>query len=347
MSSFLIRRASFGVLVFLAAVALASALSSPVSAGSPAPMQVISRDPYTNPDTEHATQVEPSSFANGNTIVAAFQSGRAFNGGASNIGWARSDDGGVTWSHGFLPGTTLVEGGAYQRATDSVVAYDAMHDVWMISDVAFNVPGGHVGPPAAVMVSRSTDGGVTWQNPIAMDEQTTPTIADKNWTVCDNNPASPYYGHCYTQYSAPSPTPDGYPLTMTMRTSTDGGLTWGPAKTVDGTQYGGGGQPVVQPNGDVVVPFEQLSATDGTFDAMAAFRSTDGGDTWHDASEIAAVRMFNRPKNDIRLGVLPSAAVDASGRVFVVWNDCRFEKNCSANDVVMTTSSNGVDWTPI
>ena len=23
---------------------------------------------------------------------------------------------------------------------------------------------------------------------------------DKNWTVCDNSPSSPFYGHCYTQF---------------------------------------------------------------------------------------------------------------------------------------------------
>jgi len=47
----------------------------------------LSSDPYTNPDSNHKTQVEPDTFAFGNTIVAAFQSGRFFDGGASNIGW--------------------------------------------------------------------------------------------------------------------------------------------------------------------------------------------------------------------------------------------------------------------
>jgi hypothetical protein len=44
---------------------------------------------------------------------------------------------------------------------------------------------------------------------------------------------------------------------------------------------------------------------------------------------------------------MPSAEVDSSGRVYVAWSDCRFESGCSANDMVMTTSSDGVAWTPV
>jgi hypothetical protein len=39
----------------------------------------LSADPYTNPTSQHQTEVEPDTFAYGSTIVAAFQAGR-FNG---------------------------------------------------------------------------------------------------------------------------------------------------------------------------------------------------------------------------------------------------------------------------
>src|SRR6266581_7291474 len=61
----------------------------------------ISSDPYTNKTSQHKTEVEPDSFAFGNTVVAAFKVGRYFKGGASNIGWATSITGGRTWTHGF------------------------------------------------------------------------------------------------------------------------------------------------------------------------------------------------------------------------------------------------------
>ena len=62
--------------------------------------------PNSAPAAAHATEVEPDSFAWGSTVVTAFQTGRVFNGGASDIGWATSTNGGVSWTHGFLPGTT-------------------------------------------------------------------------------------------------------------------------------------------------------------------------------------------------------------------------------------------------
>ena len=67
----------------------------------------MSTDPFTNPDSQHATEVEPDTFASGQTVLATFQVGRFFNGGASDIGWARSTDGGATWGvSSFLPGLT-------------------------------------------------------------------------------------------------------------------------------------------------------------------------------------------------------------------------------------------------
>jgi len=51
--------------------------------------------------------VEPDTFAFGSTVVSAFQVGRVFNGGATDIGFATSSNGGVSWAHGFLPGTSV------------------------------------------------------------------------------------------------------------------------------------------------------------------------------------------------------------------------------------------------
>jgi hypothetical protein len=68
----------------------------------------ISSDTYTNPDSQHKTQVEPDTFAAGSTIVMATQTGRFFDGGASNIAFATSVDGGATWTTGNLPGITKI-----------------------------------------------------------------------------------------------------------------------------------------------------------------------------------------------------------------------------------------------
>src|SRR5262249_45196733 len=111
----------------------AVALFATAGASATAPLTRVSADPFTNSTSQHATEVEPDTFANGATVVAAFQVGRFFNGGATDIGFVRSGDGGTTWGPaGFLPGMTFSSGAAspFQRVSDASVAYDAAHSTW-------------------------------------------------------------------------------------------------------------------------------------------------------------------------------------------------------------------------
>src|SRR5690349_17672034 len=90
-------------------------------------LKQVSSDPYTNATSYHATEVEPDTYASGATLVSAFQAGRFFDGGSSNIGWATTANGGSTWSHGFLPGTTAFStpAGPFARISDPAVTYEA------------------------------------------------------------------------------------------------------------------------------------------------------------------------------------------------------------------------------
>jgi len=145
--------------------------------------------------------VEPDSFSNGSTIVATYQVGRIYDGGACAIGFSTSTDNGATWTSGLLPGLTKwtkTEGaGTYDRATDAAVAYDAIHNVWMISALVLTEAGGVEG--VAIFTSRSTDGGHTWVTPLLATENSS-LSPDKNWIVCDNTVSSPFYGNCYTEW---------------------------------------------------------------------------------------------------------------------------------------------------
>jgi hypothetical protein len=311
---------------------------SPAVAAPPAPgLTQVSSDPFTNPTSQHRTQVEPDSFSYGQRAVSAFQSGRFFAGGASDIGWATSTGQGGVWKQGFLPGTTKFVGGPYDAVSDPSVAYDAAHHVWLISSLALSDQNGGV----AVLVSRSPN-GLQWSAPVIVAAADSGADLDKNWTVCDNTRSSPFFGHCYTEFDD-----FGHANRIKMSTSTDGGRTWGtPLEPALGDlglfgQRGIGGQPLVQPNGTVIVPIDTLTERE-----VRAFRSTDGGASW--SSTVSVAPISGHPvAGGLRTSPLPAAEVDGAGRVYVAWQDCRFRAGCESNDIVFSTSDDGINWSPV
>ncbi len=291
----------------------------------------LSSDPYTNSTSQHSTEVEPDSYSNGLTMVAVTQVGRFSDGGASNVGWATSTDNGATWKSGFLPGTTTYStpAGTYDRLSDPTVTYDAAHQHWIIATLAIsNVNGSAVG--VAVIVSISSDGGLTWNSPVVV-ANANGSFFDKDWIVCDDTSTSKFYGHCYVEWDIASSND-----LVQMSTSSDGGNTWSQAQATADNASGLGGQPLVQPNGTVIVPFLGGSST------ISSFTSTDGGASWNSSVTIAS--QSDHQVASLRTEPLPSAAIDGTGTVYVVWQDCSFESGCSANDLVMSTSSDGNTW---
>ena len=102
---------------------------------------------------------------------------------------------------------------------------------------------------------------------------------DKNWTVCDNHPASPFYGNCYTEFDNFGEGDLEY-----MSTSSDGGRNWSTPVSPAGNPKGLGGQPVVQPDGD-----RHRAVREPATGTIGAFRSTDGGATWSKESTVSKI----------------------------------------------------------
>src|SRR6266566_2965736 len=315
---------------------LSSTAFASVTTGSPFQ---ISSDPYTNSTSQHQAEVEPDSYSNGSTIVSATQVGRFNDGGASNIGWATSTDNGTTWHGGFLPNTTVyaTPAGTFDRVSDPSVTYDAAHKHWMISSLAIsNATGTQVG--AAAIVSISSDGGLTWNAPVTVANANS-GFFDKDWIVCDNTATSQFYGRCYVEWDIASSGD-----LVQMSTSSDGGNTWSAGQATADNATGLGGQPLVQPNGTVVVPFLSTGVL-GSTSSISAFATTDGGSGWNSSVTIAS--QTDHQVASIRTEPLPSAEVDSAGKVYVAWQDCRFESGCSANDIVMSTSTDGNTWSAV
>jgi hypothetical protein len=326
-------RAGRSVLGLTATAAIALVLAS--SAGAAVPLTEVINDPFTNPQSQHATAVEPDTFAFGSTIVTVSQVGRYFDGGASGTGFATSTNGGASWTSGVLPGLTVHQGGVYDRATDPVIAYDPLHGVWLAQSLVLVEEAG--GPSGvAIVVNRSTNGGLTWSGPVVSAQATGNQDFDKNWIVCDTHSGSPFYGRCYQTWDD-----FGNGNRLLQNFSTDGGLTWSNPVPTANNATGLGGQPVVQPNGTVIIPAANAFET-----AIIAFRSTNGGASWSNAITVTSTPNHN-VAGDLRSGPLPTAEIDAAGRAYVVWQDCRFRKGCKVNDLVMTTSADGLSWTPV
>src|SRR6266540_1137244 len=102
------RKALVAILMGLSLAAVA-----PAQGAKPPPPRLVrvSTDTTTTPGAQHATEVEPDAVAVGSKLVATYQVGRYFGGGAGAIGFATSTDAGRPWRSGLLPSLTAARFG--------------------------------------------------------------------------------------------------------------------------------------------------------------------------------------------------------------------------------------------
>ena len=304
---------------------LLNVTSANAAGGGPPKIRQVSADPFTNASSQHQTEVEAQTLASGTTAVAVFQAGRFFaNGGASDIGFATSHDSGGTWTSGFLPGLTIYSTppGVFVRATDAAVAFDAAHNTWLVSTLACAPPDCAVGADS-IVVNRSTTGGSSWSASTTIFPGGS---LDHPWIACDSTPSSPHFGRCYVSIVDFSTSHD-----ETLHTD-DGGLTW--SAPVASAPLGGI-QSIVQTNGTyVIIGF-----------GITAARSTDGGLTFGAPVTVSPAQLHGVV--GMRATPAPALQVDAAGKLYAYWHDCRFRAGCSANDIVYSTSPDALTWSSV
>jgi hypothetical protein len=346
------------------AVPAALAGARPAAAGSPAVLhvgQIDSQDVPARNGCEPDTLVEPDvavSPVNPQIMVAVAHDCRFATGGAVDISYAWTHDGGAHWHHAPMPGLTRAVGGVWARASDPVVAFGPDGSVY-VSVLVIDL-----GCPGGVTVSRSVNGGMTFGPPVLVQKSTSCNYSDdKNWLVVDNQPNSPFYGRLY-QFWTPFLTVGGKPAgsPQVVRWSDDQGRTWSATHIVSGPHANTqNSQPVIQPDGtitDVYMNFGPHSAGDGVRGNipgehqgirrsaaagsgvwLVARTSRDGGAAW--SSESLVAKNIGGGPAGIRCCLPATAGDPVTGEMYTAWEG----NGPGAMDPVwLSRSADGLSW---
>lgn len=252
----------------------------------------------------------------------------------------KSTDGGVTWSDGTAP--------ANDRLKDQDKQWlfiDPLTDHVLMSWTEFDKYGDKTMENCSrILFSKSTDGGDSWLQPIAISDIEGDCV-DDDYTTEGAVPAMDKDGNIYVTWA--------HGTSVYLDKSTDGGKTWLPTDRVVTDLFGGwaldipgisrcNGMPVLgidrstgPHTGNLYVNWsDQKNGPDDT--DIWLVRSTDGGDTWTDRIKV-------NDDNSGRHQFFSWMDVDpVTGYIYVVFYDRRaYEDNNT--DVYLAYSTDGGD----
>ncbi|GHG39390.1 hypothetical protein GCM10012320_00020 [Sinomonas cellulolyticus] len=316
---------------------------------------------FLNAEVEPWVAVNP---ANTENVIGAWQQDRWSDGGAHGLVVGYTTNGGRTWSETAQPFSACAPGGPsrYDRASDPWVSIGPDGTAY---SVAISFQG--VGPDNAVLASTSADGGATWTAPKALIEDlvTTQYFNDKESVTADPVIAGTAYA-VWDRLTSPvgNPKADAHAFAYTGPTwfskTTNGGKSWSTAKVIVPTaneQQTIGNQIVVDPRTGTLYDFFDLilgSGPNGTDQLhgynVAYSKSTDGGATWtapQVVAKLASVGVTDPSTGTaVRTGdIIPEPAIDpATGQLYVVWQDSRFNGGHYDEVAISTSSDGGGTW---
>jgi PKD repeat protein len=289
------------------------------------PNVLCNQDPTTQSQNEPSIDVNPS---NPNHIVASSNDYRLrINpppAGDVRAGYYVSFDRGNTW-----PGDGVIDISSIPNtfaAGDPAIAIHDMNNVYF-GYIAFNRDTDNAG---GVAVSKSTDGGLTWQPPVVVSWNSNSIFNDKDYIAVDAT-GSLYDGNVYVTWTRFYDTP------IVFSRSTDGGASFSaPLVISDPGSSNQGSIPVVGPNGVLYVAWYNYDQ-----DSIRINKSTNGGASFGTPNLVAYIDSipYNLPGAGFRDNSFPTMAVDQNnGYVYVAWSNYTIYNDA---DILFTRSTDG------
>ena len=393
---FLAAAAAAALLAGVPAASAASSASAPVvvSDRSASPLAACTADDaasqpgidFTNAEVEPYVAVNPTNPQN---VVAVWQQDRWRNGGSRGNVIASSFDGGLRWTtvtatkSSACTGGTSANGGDLPRASDPWLSFAPNGDLYLATLAArassLRQPGSDGIAETALLVSKSTDGGLTWSDPATLIREGCSALNDKESITAD--PANPGFAYVvWSRYAFPTGTANAsctgarnaeissdavgaasFTAPVWFTRTTDGGVTWQPAHAIYPVHQGVGtseNQIVVLPHsGELLDFFVRITADKNAAGqrgaALALIRSTDRGATWSDAQIIGPIDSvgYHDPFTGapIRNGDNLAVAIDPrTGTLYAAWEDGRFSGGDNGDIALTMSTDGGLTWaTPV
>jgi hypothetical protein len=265
---------------------------------------------------------------------------------------AYSLDRGASWGAGgdagLLPGLTLLPNQPWpiNSASDPAVAVDRLGRFYY-SCIAFSNLGFSI-VNLTIVVSRSDDGGRTWEPvPTVVAQGTGTDFNDKDYLAVDAT-GGPRDGSVYVAWArfgcVDGP---GCPHPIWLRRSVDRGDTWLPAVRVSDDDSAQGSAPAVGPNGEVYVAFAHFPDPDSAVpDRIVIDRSLDGGATFGTDVVVANIPGV-AVRNERGRNSFPTIAVDRSqgpnrGTIYLAW--AQMSAGGDAEIVLASSRDGGTTW---
>ena len=308
---------------------------------------------YPGTVVEASVAVSP---ANSSNLIATWQQNRWSSGGSQAIGIAASFDGGNSWTASSAAfsrcsGGSSANAGDYARTSNAWISIAPNGVAWALA-LSFTGQFLASGSTSGMLVANSVDGGSTWSLPIALIQDGSGFFNDKGAITADPNDSNFVYA-VWDRLAGQTTGPSYFSST------TNAGSTWNAARNI--YDPGPNNQTIgnlilVLPDGKLVNLFNEIDSVGGgaTTATLKAITSTDQGNTWSatavTVSQITAVGTVdpsdNTPVRDSSL--LFTAAVGASGIIYVAWQDARFSQGDHDGIAFTQSADEGVTWaTPV